>query len=379
MMQTYRKPLMGVLVLLAASCTAAVVADAPEQPVSLGGPTLDLDHPDNYAAPSYPAHYDLRARAGDNTPIDNPVTDRGATLGRVLFFDKNLSLNRGVACASCHAQSAGFSDTKTLSTGFQGGSTARHSMRLANARFYGGGEMFWDRRATDLEDQALHPVVDSVEMGFSAANGGIPALLERLRTTSYYPTLFRWAFGDSLVTEARIRSAIAQYIRSMVSTDSKFDDGLEAVGAYNGPPPVSLPNFTAEENQGLRLFVAPPGQGGAGCAGCHVVPTMALDPQSRSNGLDAGETTIFKAPSLKNVAVTGPYMHDGRFATLEEVIEFYDHGVRPGPALDRRLTNPDGSPRRLGLTPGQKAALVAYLRTLTDQGLLTDRRFATPF
>ena len=122
-----------------------------------------------------------------------------------------------------------------------------------------------------------------------------------------------------------------------------------------------------------------PDQGGAGCASCHVPPTFALDEGSRSTGLDAGESVIFKSPSLKNVAVGSPFMHDGRFATLEDVVEHYDSGVQAGPALDRRLENAQGAPLVLGLSVAEKAALVAFLRTLTDTELLEDERFSNPF
>ena len=337
--------------------------------------TVDLDAPLNYAAPAYPAHYDLLIRSRNNTPASNPVTDAGATLGRVLFHDPALSLNRTVTCASCHVQEQGFTDPRRLSRGFQGGETGAHSMRLGNAAYYTGREMFWDRRADDLEEQSLQPVLDPTEMGFTAEVGGVGALLQRLEGLEYYPPLFAWAFGSPEITEARVRQALSQYVRSIVSVGSRFDDGFARVFRTGGP----VPGLTAEENEGFRLFRSPPADGGAGCAGCHEIPTFALDANSGSNGLDAGETRIFKAPSLKNVAVTGPYMHDGRFATLEEVVDHYDAGVRAGPALDRRLRGPDGSPIRLNLSSENQAAWVAFMRTLTDTGLLSDPRFGDPF
>jgi cytochrome c peroxidase len=343
---------------------------------------IDLAQPDNYAAITYPAHYGPPVRGSDNAPDDNPVTDRGATLGRVLFHDTSLSLNRTVSCASCHVQELGFTDSETLSTGFEGGETGSHSMRLANANFYTGEVMFWDGRADDLEDQSLQPVVDRVEMGFDDAAGGLPSLIARLEATTYYPALFNWAFGSPEVTETGMRRALAQYIRSMVSSGSRFDTGLEAAGGVGpgpGPGPVpTLPNFTAEENLGLRLFSAPPPTG-AGCAGCHQLPTLALTANSGSNGLDGGQNDVFKSPSLKNVGVTGPYMHDGRFQTLEEVVEHYNTGVQVGPELDRRLRQPDGAPLVLNLNVSEVAALVSFLHTLTDDALLSDPRFSNPF
>lgn len=344
--------------------------------------TLDLGAPLNYAEPAYPAHYDRGVLDRDNTPSTNPVTDAGATLGRVLFHDVALSVNYGTSCASCHIQTRGFTDPDALSEGFEGEPTAAHSMRLANARFFEGDRMFWDRRARDIEDQVLQPVQNAVEMGFTAENGGLTALIERMESLEYYPALFEWAFGTEEITEPRMRAALAQYVRSIISTGSRFDAGFAQLGppVPGAPPPrAPIPGFTAQENHGFQLFTQPPGQGGAGCAGCHQLPTLALDPDSRSNGLDAGETTVFKAPSLKNVAVTGPYMHDGRFATLDEVIEHYSTGIQNGPALDRRLRGPDGQPIRPDFTEAEVAALVAFMNTLTDSALLSDPRFTDPF
>ena len=350
--------------------------------------SIDLAAPLSYSRHQFPRHYDQRIRDRDNTPDDNPITDRGATLGRVLFYDTQLSLNRTTSCASCHVQELGFTDSARLSEGFEGGLTGAHSMRLANANFYEADEMFWDRRADDLEDQSIQPILDATEMGFSPAAGGINALLTRVREQAYYPILFEDAFGSAEVTEDRMRTALAQYVRSIISTDSRFDQAFEAVTGPNGPGQVAtLPGLSAQENQGFRLFIQPPQAGGAGCASCHELPTFALDGNSRSNGLDAGETMIFKSPSLKNVAVTGPYMHDGRFETLLEVVEHYNSGVQPGPALDRRLTaggpggpgGRGGQPLRLNLTDAEKQALVAFMQTLTDTELLADPRFADPF
>jgi cytochrome c peroxidase len=168
----------------------------------------------------------------------------------------------------------------------------------------------------------------------------------------------------------------------MVSVNSRWDAGYAQV--FNPQAPdrglgANVPGLSAEENRGKNLFLQPPPQGGAGCAGCHVPPTYSLAANSQSNGLDAGETRIFKAPSLKNVAVTGPYMHDGRLATLEQVVEHYVSGIQSGPALDNRLRGPGGQPQRLGLSAADKAALVAFLRTLTDNTLNADARFTDPF
>ena len=347
---------------------------------------LDFENLPNYAAPVYPKHYDLNVLANDNAPSLNKVSDAGAALGRVLFYDKNLSRNGTVACATCHIQNKGFTDERQFSQGFEGGLTPAHSMRLANANFYTGERMFWDKRAEDLEDQVRQPILNPVEMGFDDAHGGLDSLIRKMNKLEYYPALFEETFGSSEITEENIRRAMAQFVRSIVSTNSKFDQGFAQVfnpalpGAGAGQP---FPNFTQQENRGKMLFTAGPPQG-LGCAGCHNVPTFALAPNSLSNGLDAGETKIFKAPSLKNIGVTGPYMHDGRFATLAQVVEHYNSGIQDGPALDNRLKNPPGTPNagqplRFNLTNADKDALVAFLNTLTDNALMTDSKFADPF
>ena len=146
---------------------------------------IDLENLDNYANPDYPIHYDENILQNDNAPSINKVTDAGATLGRVLFYDVNLSLNNTVACASCHKQELGFTDDRKLSLGFLGGETGRHSMRLANANFYTGERMFWDKRALDIEDQSTMPIKDHVEMGFDDSAGGIDSLLRKLSQTPF--------------------------------------------------------------------------------------------------------------------------------------------------------------------------------------------------
>lgn len=348
---------------------------------------------DNYADIKLPAHFNNDFVHGlDNTPLTNPTTDAGATLGRVLFYDTALSANQTIACASCHLQKNAFSDVKLKSAGFAGGETKRNSMPIIEARYYRPGHFFWDERAATLEDQVLKPIQDTVEMGMT-----LPALVTRLGGLSYYPQLFKRAFGDEQITSERISRALAQFARSIVSYRSRFDEGVAATGGVGSP----FPNYTQEENAGRALFL-----GRAGCAACHLdagPPTGGPPPnqaiflilRATNNGLDATSDTDagvggvtglaadmgrFKSPSLRNVALTAPYMHDGRFATLAEVVEHYNSGVKAHPNLDPRLrTTPTGTPRRLNLTPTESAALVAFLKTLTDEPLLTDAKYSNPF
>jgi cytochrome c peroxidase len=313
----------------------------------------------------------------DNTPLANPITDAGATLGRVLFYDRRLSLNNTVSCASCHLQARGFADTAVKSLGFAGGRTHRHSMGLANARYYDRGHFFWDERAATLEAQVLAPIQDATEMGMSLDN-----LIVKLAFTSYYPQLFQQAFGDNQITSDRIASALAQFVRSMVSGNAKFDQAF----AGNGQPNFAG-TLTAQEFLGLQLFANIQGSNvnSVRCDQCHRTSAFVSD-DIHNNGLDANTTADpgagngrFKAPSLRNIALRAPYMHDGRFKTLREVVEFYNSGVQAHPNLDQRLRGPNGQPRRLGLSAAEVDALVAFMNTLTDTRLTTDQRWANPF
>ena len=345
--------------------------------------TLNFSALANYAAPVLPAYYDATVSVLDNTPANNAITDKVATLGRVLFYDKRLSINDTISCSSCHQQANGFDDTERFSTGFSGVAfTTAHAMRLGNVRYYQPGSMFWDKRAASVEAQASQPIQHPIEMGFTAAAGGIPALITKLNASAYYPDLFSFAFGDATITEARIQQALAQFERAMTSSSSRWDTAYAQVfnaNANNRGLGTTLPGFTTQEDRGRQLFIAGPNNGGAGCAACHQPPTFALATNSKSNGLDAGETVVFKAPSLKNVGLSKAFMHDGRFATLEEVVEHYNSGIKLGPALDVNRLAPNGVPLQLNLSADDKAALVAFMKTLTDNTLTTDAKFSDPF
>lgn len=362
---------MMVLAFLSSACGPATDAPSSEAP-AVCEPVLP-DAPFGYSdvdAP-IPPHF-IRSSEGtvmpsDNTPPDNRITNAGATLGRVLFYDTRLSANDRVACASCHRQEFGFGDTARFSAGLNGRRPPRHTMALANARFNAYGRFFWDERAASLEDQVLVPIADTLEMGMS-----LDSLERKLGATTAYPDLFAAAFGSPKPTREGIAKALAQFVRSLVSSESRLD----AVFATGGAPDPG--RLTPEENEGLRLFHA------LGCRNCHRAITqfadrannIGLDRVSADSGAGGGR---FKPPSLRNVAVNPPYMHDGRFRTLQEVVEFYSEGVQPNPDLDPRLRNADGTPRRLMLDPVQVGALVAFLGTLTDTAFLKEERFSDPF
>ncbi len=331
----------------------------------------------NYANPVLPAHLlTQQIRSQDNTPANNATTNSGATLGRVLFYDKRLSANNTVSCSSCHQAAHGFSDPNQFSTGFAGGHTDRNSMGLTNARYYLRQNFFWDERAATLEEQVLQPIQNTTEMVLT-----LTELVSKIQAEPYYTTLFTSAFGNNTITTDRISKALAQFVRSIVSGSSKYDQGV----------PTGFSNFTASENRGRGLF------GTAGCAACHGTDNFVPGNLIFNNGLEnpyidkglgavtglTSDEGFFKVPSLRNIELTGPYMHDGRFATLEQVVDFYSTGVVNHPNLSPQLKNPGGpgagQPRRPNFTAQQKIDLVAFMKTLTDTSVTTDPKFQDPF
>jgi cytochrome c peroxidase len=339
--------------------------------------TLRLpETPYHYADIDLPAHFRTQgARRFDNTPRDNPVTDNGATLGRVLFYDTRLSANNTVACATCHLQSRAFSEPNQFSQGYEGKFTDRNAMSLVNLRYYARGRFFWDERARTLEDQVLMPMQSKTEMGQD-----LGTIVKIVSEDEHYPELFKKAFGTPEVTSERISKALAQFLRSMVSYESKYDEGLAKARSAR----TDFPNFTSQENRGKTLFMN-------NCATCHLPGGQEAHftmNRPLNNGLDADvkksdggvgdislnsrDLGLFKSPNLRNVELTAPYMHDGRLATLEAVIDHYTREVKNHPNLDGRA-------RRRNLSANDKAALVAFLKTLTDQKFITDPKYSDPF
>jgi cytochrome c peroxidase len=353
--------------------TAATPVRTADQPAAR---KLHLpEQPYRYADLDLPVHFKTDfVRRFDNTPDNNPVTDAGATLGRVLFYDTRLSANNKISCGSCHVQKNAFTDPNRFSKGFAGKLTDRHAMSLVNLRYQPRGRFFWDERATDLEAAVLLPIQSKVEMGQD-----LTRLVELVSKDENYPELFQRAFGDGKVTSERIGKALAQFLRSIVSCRSKYDEGMAQAASARD----DFPNFSAQENRGKALFLS-------SCAVCHLpkADVSFLMLTAANNGLDGdyknsdggvGDITLnprdigrFKSPSLRNVERTAPYMHDGRLATLDAVIDHYSKDVKPHPNLDPRV-------RRLNFTDSEKAALIVFLKTLTDDRFLTDPKFSDPF
>lgn len=375
--------LAATIMLLIVACTKNETSIPQEEEVAK---YLNLPiNPFNYANPAMPAYLlSLPIQGQINTPPNNPITDWGATLGRVLFYDKSLSKNRTISCASCHKQANSFSDFETFSKGFDGGSTGRNSMSLINAKYYPNGMFFWDQRAATLEQQVLMPIQDLVEMGIT-----LDSLVKRVQDQPYYTPLFTKAFGTTTINSDLISKSLSQFVRSIISYQSKYDQGRQTLPVAPAPPPNAIfPNFTAQENRGKEIFLSPIG----GCAPCHGSETFTA-PDAKNNGLDLASTdfgyggvfaipsnnALFKVNSLRNIELTAPFMHDGRFATLEQVIEHYNSGVKNHPNLAHQLRLPNGQPRLLNISVADRAALVAFLKTLTDRNVTTDVKFSNPF
>jgi cytochrome c peroxidase len=332
----------------------------------------------------------------DNS-LGNPIVNEKASIGRVLFYDKNLSVNNTISCSSCHKQNFAFSDTAIQSNGVLGGLTVRHSMRLVNARFGNELKFFWNERAASLEAQTIMPIQDHLEMGFSglAGRGNFTSLLTKLSGINYYKTLFKTGYGDTIINQTRIQESLAQFIRSIQSFDSKYDIGRAQVNNDNTP----FPNFTATENNGKILFITPPTfdangnriGGGLGCNGCHKAPEFDIDPNTRNNGVigvigsAAIELNDTRAPSLRNLTkvdgtINSPMMHTGQFKTLEAVLGHYNAipNVAANNNLDGRLQTNNVS-HKLNLTPTEITAVVAFMKTLAGNAVYTDPKWSNPF
>jgi len=265
-----------------------------------------------------------------NIDVDN---NEAATLGRVLFYDAQLSKNNSIACASCHQQSKAFADGNDLSQGFGGKLTNRNSMAFSNLAV--NNNFFWDSRQSFMSNLVTEPVTNHIEMGME----NMDDLIAKLQKISYYPELFEKAYGVPTIDEARFANSISQFIASISSTETAFDRALED----------DFESYSEMEKLGMAIFFSDKAQ----CSSCHSGANFAADDSSNGeyrttagtanigldlvyddNGKNEGQ---FKIPSLRNIALTAPYMHDGRFESLREVINHYNHNVKPHDNLDDKL------------------------------------------
>ncbi len=325
-------------------------------------------------------------------PADNPQTKDGIQLGRMLFYDPILSQDSSQSCSSCHLQANAFTDPRQFSVGIDGSLGTRNSMPLFNLVYNVNG-FFWDGRSHSIEHQVLEPVENPIELNDTWGN-----VEKKLRRSEMYQEQFRKAFGieySNEIDKALATKAIAQFLRSIISWQSKWDQNLD-YAPYTGLRPV----LTASEERGRILFFkedssGPVENGGdTECGHCHNT-RLFTNNTFKNNGLDfassfddfqdkgLGLTTNisadngrFRAPSLRNIELTAPYMHDGRFQTLEEVIDFYSDHLKSAPNLDSNLGNHLPG---LQMTQQQKDDIIAYLKTLTDYELINDPQFSSPF
>ncbi|MBL7952221.1 MAG: cytochrome-c peroxidase [Flavobacteriales bacterium] len=321
-----------------------------------------------------PLTLDIPAWAEDgvhflNLPFDNPLTAEGVALGRKLFYEKALSDNSSMACASCHRQEHAFSDPRRFSIGTDGSMGRRNSMPVQNLAWDHG--FFWDTRASSLEEQAYGPVRDHAEM-----RNTWPVVEERLRAHPEYPALFEKAFGSTHIDSVRVVQAIAQFERTLLSFNSPYDRFV-----HNG----DMNALTEQQQRGMALFF-----GDAHCNDCHFGPrfndhgvqNIGLGHLNGDLGLmevtgNEADMGRFKNIGLRNVAVSGPYMHDGRHATLEEVLQFYaDEVVLNTPNLDEHMFG--WTLGMVDLDEQDQADLVAFLHALTDEEFLTNPAFGDP-
>jgi cytochrome c peroxidase len=303
-------------------------------------------------------------------PADNPLTKEGVALGRKLFYDNILSGNNTQSCASCHNQAMAFTDNgKRYSTGIDGIEGNRNTQPLINIGF--NLHYFWDGRSNTLEEQILGPVANPIEM-----HQPWILAMSKLNAHPDYPKLFKQAFNADRIDSLHVVKAIAQFLRTMISSNSRLDKRLNNTG-----------NLTNSELNGLVIFKTERGD----CFHCHQIDGSRLltDNQFHNNGLDATFTDLgrgaitgnasdngkFLTPTLRNIALTAPYMHDGRFQTLEEVIDHYNNGGVSSPTVDPLMKHVGTG---LNLTNQDKADLLAFLRTFTDTTFINDSRFKQP-
>lgn len=330
--------------------------------------------------------YDYSIVTNIPIPRDKDLPFHKATLGRVLFYDKMLSADESTSCASCHKQELAFADDKPFSEGLQGKIGTRNSLPLGNTigfvRYYGtdlqipSGSFSWDESQPSINSQSKAAIENPVEMGHDMWE-----LVQTVNEQEYYNILFKKVYGNKTATEAKILDALTEFVNSFSSRESPFDKAVEQAGSPYG----SLALLTDSEDNGRELF-------NTNCGNCHDVNHNAIIMTAANNGLDLvyedkgmGENGnssfldgVFKVPSLRNIELTGPYMHDGRFETLEEVIDHYSDGIQNHKNLSQFLKN-GSSAKKFNFSSTQKSDLVAYLKTLTDQDFITDVKYSDPF
>lgn len=330
--------------------------------------------------------YDYNALMEENFGFDFPnanfthIDNNKATLGRVLFYDGALSINNKIACASCHQQDKAFTDGLNHSVGIGENKTPRNSPTITNMNF--AQAFFWDFQPMTLQEQVLRPVSNHIEMGIEDMN----YLVEKLSTIDYYPSLFEKAYGTDEITEEKISESLSSFVASIGSHNSKFDQvEFRKTNSYTVQEQLGRDLFLNKGcnnchqaiSNAIGHFLGYSGTTGSSSANAGTLANIGLDMEYNDSGFEDG---MFKIPSMRNIALTAPYMHDGRFETLEEVIHHYNSGVMSHPNLDFRLINIfTGLPNKLNMDQQDIDHLVAFLNTFNDYDVITDRKFSDPF
>ncbi|HNP47519.1 MAG TPA: cytochrome c peroxidase [Bacteroidia bacterium] len=303
--------------------------------------------------------------------VNNNQINSASQLGRVLFYDTHLSVNNSISCASCHKQALGFADNSAFSKGFENRPTLRNTLAIVNAAT--SSSFFWDGRENNLTTMVLKPIFNHVEMGMEDED----ALVNRVRQLPYYYELFDKAYSTHVISAGLIANAIQSFLSEINSGRSKFE-------LANG----TTSNFTIQEARGKKLF-----EETYKCGSCHNDSlygsirsffNIGLDVNYSDNGLglitqQSGDFGKFKAPTLRNVAVTAPYMHDGRFATLHSVLDHYASSIAAHPNLEPILKDINGDPIRMNIPETDKQDIISFLNTMTDYALLSDPSLSNPF
>jgi cytochrome c peroxidase len=316
---------------------------------------------------------DLFSAKSTTEPANNPMTEEGVLLGRMLFYDPILSGDSSISCSSCHKQENGFTDDIQFSKGITGEFGDRNSMHIVNALW--SEPFFWDGRAISLEEQALEPLANPLEMNLKWED----AML-RLNRHTEYPDLFYKAFGSDYIDSIQVAKAISQFERTLVSASSKWDE-------FRRSEVNPFLFFTPLEFVGYTVFFTETGD----CFHCHGQRELLTDNLFHNNGMEENIVDIgleiftsnpndkgkFKTPSLRNIEYTAPFMHDGRFQTLEDVIDHYSHGVVYSETVDplMKKVNQGG----LLLSQEEKNGLLAFLKTFSDTSFIQNSKFSSPF
>lgn len=336
--------------------------------------------------PATPYDYKLNYPKYINASVNTNIDYNKATLGRVLFYDLNLSSDRSVSCASCHKQELAFSDNVALSPGAEGKVTGRNSLALGsviNFRLYYGTEVgngipfFWDNSAMTIQEQSEMTLANPNEM-----NMHISQVVDRVNNLEYYKPLIDKAYNSETASSQHVLDAIAEFTNSITNYETKFDKAIDQNGGYYSGNEY-LSTLSSKENEGKTIYMQK-------CASCHGVAAGRPGKTEGNNGLYANYTDLgigkkqgglarFKIPTLRNITLTAPYMHDGSLATLDDVLDHYSANIQSYEGLDYSLRQSNGATVKMNFSQGQREALKAFLMTMTDEKVTTDVKFSDPF